>query len=422
MPETAAAQGQAGQAPLEMTFVDATPDQSGAIHEKLRSVIERSDDINFTNPSDFLFSAQNFDVTLDTLASSEQRKSQKELIRRAMRSNDLEAIVVYKRKGDTLHLILLGPSGAQLEHYRSPIRQPTINDKQAIAVLKKIFKVLVPKVRTFRKNNPNADQANPQPQSDGSPPSQRGGGSSTGNAGSSSTNGGGPLESRIAVSVAPVFGQRRLVMDTADVDGIVKHQTPFFGAGLQLSTIFDILDASSSAFGATAFLEFAPFRNKFKGIDKEPKGTYFRSGGRFRFLSALSSTVTLFGQVGGESLNIGLASNSIYVGSTYFAISAGGGVTFRFIEDLEATLEADLMPTVLTNTNDGAFGPGGLSLGFSGGPELRWSGLSPWVLSASYEFLTYSPDHPRPTLDAYKGPASGTDVLHVGGASLGYQF
>ena len=409
------------QKPLAMTFVDASPNQSAAIHDKLRSVVERSNDINFTNPSDFLFNARQFDITLDTLASSTERKKKKELIRRAMRANNLETIVIYKRTGDQLHLILLGPSGAQLEHYRSPIRQPQINDEQAIAVLRKIFKVVVPKVKQFRQRNPDANQTAPQPQQGQGGP-QQGSGKSKKDTSGNDAGSGGRLASGWTIEVAPIFGRRSLSLSNSDRPDLLNHASPILGGGGRLSTIFGALDSKTSALGATVYGEFAPFKTNFTTIEGVRQGTYFRGGARLRYYSALSSTVTMFGQVGGESLNIGLKDNSVYVGSTYFALTAGMGANIRVGDTVEVTLEADGMPTLLTNTNSGAFGDGGFSFGFSGGPTFSLRTFDPWILSASYEFVMYSPDHPNPQQAEYGDSASGTDILHIGGASVGYTF
>jgi len=414
-----AAAGAQPDDPLGMTFVDATPNASATIHDKLRSVVERSSDIDFTDPADFLSEAEKFDVTLDTLASSDKRNGKRELIRRAMRANDLETIVVYKRQGDKLHLILLGPSGAQLEHYRSPIRQPTINDEQAVAVLKRIFEVVVPKVREFRRNNPVAQQPEPRTRTDQPAPSAD---DNSGGSDEADAEAGELLGGNVTLSLAPIFGTRSLVMDDSTTPEILEHRTPIFGGGARLDAIFGILEARRSALGVSGSMEFAPFKTKFPDIQNVSRGTYFRAGGRLKYYSALSETFTLFGQVGGESLHIGLSTNSIYVGSTYFAVAAGGGATIRFSDALAATIDADLLPTLLTNTNDRAFGAGGFSLGVSAGARLELRSFSPWILSATYDFLMLSPEHPKPTYDAYEGPASGTDMLHIGGAHLSYRF
>ncbi|MFB6350400.1 MAG: hypothetical protein ABEK29_01215, partial [Bradymonadaceae bacterium] len=189
-----------------------------------------------------------------------------------------------------------------------------------------------------------------------------------------------------------------------------------------LDAISGLLDSSTGALGVTAFLEFAPFRTRFNQIGKTPQGTYLRSGGQFRYLSAVSSTITLFGQIGGEFLDIGLTSNSIYVGSSYFALTGGAGARFHFIDALSATVEANLLPTLMTDTNDGAFGRGGFSLAVSAGAGLELRSFEPLLLSASYDFTMFSPEHPKPTSQDYSGPASGTDIIHAGGASIGYQF
>ena len=412
------AAGQSGEKPLSLTFVDATPNQSAAIHDKLKAIIRSSDDIDFSKPSNFLFSAQKFDITLDTLSTKQGRTSHRELLRRAMRAHELEAIVVYKRTGKQLHLICIGPTGAELKHFRSPIRQPRITDRQAVAVLKKLFEVLVPEVRSFRQQQSQLNQNRTTIQEEQELATSEDEEIKE-EAVEKHKQSHGNLEQNVTLSVAPIFGRRQLNIQTTKGFKL-GHATPFFGGSARLDTIFGLMSAETAALGGSLYGIYAPFTTRFGEDSQKFQGTFFRAGLSLRYLAGLSSSVVLFGQVGGQTMNLGIKSNPVYVGSTYVSMSGGLGMLYRIREVGDLRLAANALPTLSTNTNDQAFGPGGFSLGFNGVGGFTLRLLDPILLSLYYDFTLYQPKHPKPR--DYDSPASGTDSVHMGGLSLGYSF
>lgn len=405
--------------PLEMTFVDATPEESAKIYEKLRAIISQSDDIDFTDPDNFISAARRFDLSLEVFASSGRRTGHQELIRRAMQANDLESVVVYKRTGDKLHLIVLGPRGSELEHFRSPVRRPEISDDQAVAVLEKIFKVLVPEVRSFRKQQEDLagnDQASARQPSGGAGESDN---EIRERVIAEHKHAHGNLEQKATISLAPMFGRRSLSIST-DGGFTLAHSTPFVGGRVKVDAVLGLMNSDTAAFGGTVYGEYAPFSTQFGPSGDTFPGTYFRGGTRLRYLAGLSSKFILFGQMGGEILDLAIASNETYVGSRYISVTAGVGGIYQIDEIGDVTIEVDGLPTVMANTNDGAFGSGGFSVGVNPSAQFTLRKLSPWVFSATYDFVLYTPTHPKPRL--YDTPAAGTDSVHVGGISAGYRF
>lgn len=418
----AAQEPKSEQAPLEMTFVDATPQNSGAIHDKLREIISNSDDINFADPEEFLFSAKEFDITIDVLGSEKKREEHTELLRRAMRANELEAVVVYKRTGDSLHLIVMGPNGRELKHYESPVKRSQITDKQAVKVLKKLFEVLVPEVRKFRKEKAEEREEEQQGEdeqevADTDEGGEDGGGEEGGSAGTPST---GPVAANITVSASPIFGRRSLTMNTPDRQKILTHITPFLGGGLRLDSNFGVLSAKRAAIGGTLYAQYGRFSTRFRRIDRTVAGTVFRAGGAFRYLGGLSDQAALFGQLGAQAFDIGLESNSIYVGSNYFSVLGGPGLLYRISDIGQLRISANLLASLVTSTNERAFGSGAVSLGASGEAKFTLRVFQPLLLSAYYNLDLYRPRHKNP--GEYEGPASGSDLVHLGGLSVGYQF
>lgn len=422
VPATAAAQE--GAPPLKMTFVDATPNQSGQIRNKLQSIISGSNDINYTKASDFLFQARKYNVTLDTLGDTGLRTEQKTMIKNAMRASDLESMIVYKRVGQTLHLIVIGPQGNELRHFRSEIQSPQISDKQAVGVLRKLFQVLVPEVRSFRESPASSQPAPPPPskeQSAANTPEEQ----LKDKVVKEHKDSHGNLDKHIALNVSPVFGRRSLNLQT-DNGVNLTHTTPFFGFGTQVSGVFGLVESDTAAFGGTAFFDFAPFTTKFskKEDAKEFKGTLFRGGLTLRYLSGVASKLIVYGQIGGEAMNLGLESNPTYVGSTYFSFLGGVGLIYRISPAADLEVEANVLPTALTNTNDRAYGTGAFSVGFNSRAAFSldvWqtSGYS-LFLKAYYDFMLMNPNHPEPR--DYDTAATGSDTLHMGGAAVGFEF
>ena len=419
-PATAAAQE--GAPPLKMTFVDATPNQSAQIRDKLRSIISGSNDIAYTKASDFLFQARKYNVTLDTLAETGLRTKQKTPIAHAMRASDLESMIVYKRVGQTLHLIVIGPRGGELRHFRSEIQRPQITDKQAVGVLRKLFKVLVPEVRSFRES-PDSSQPPPPPPSEQQSVANTPEEQLKDKVVKEHKDSHGNLDKHLALNVSPVFGRRHLKLSTeGGID--LEHTTPFVGFGTEVSGVFGLVKSDTAAFGGTAFFDFAPFSTQFTKNGKKFAGTFFQGGLTLRYLSGVAKKLIVYGQIGGEAMNLGIDSNPTYVGSTYFSFIGGLGLIYRISDAADLDITANVLPTALTNTNDRAFGTGAFSVGFNGKAAFSldvWqtSGLS-MLVKAYYDFTLMNPNHPEPR--DFDTAASGSDTLHIGGAAIGFEF
>lgn len=417
-PDAAAQNDGQRERALSMTFVDATPQASGAIYKKLREIISGSRDIAFTTPSDFLYAATNYQVSLDDLSDAGARVSKQDQIRQAMRAQNLESVVVYKRKSSTLHLIVIGPRGNELRHFRSPIRSERINDQQALGVLRKLFEVLVPDVRQFRRENPDANTG----------PTTTGG-SANGSDGPTDPvkaeavqkhkNQHANLQRGLTLAVSPIFGRRALTI-TTETDFTLGHVTPFFGVGGRVDAVFGLLKADTAAIGGSAFVNYAPFTTSFPGDPTKYRADYFRAGGAIRYMGGVTKSLILFGQLGAEGMNVGIASNRTYVGSTYGALNAGLGLVNRFQDFADLRVYAGAMPTFLTNTNDRSFGDGAVSLGFNADVRFTLRLFDPFRISAFYDLALMNPTHPDPR--AYEGAAKGTDSVHMGGISAAYHF
>jgi len=418
----AVAQSQSDKkAPLELTFVDATPDTSGAIHDKLREIISQSEDISFADPEKFLFSAGEFDVTLDVLASERKRRARTEPIRRALRANELEALIVYERVDERLHLIVIGPNGTQLKHFEAPIKRSQITDEQAVKVLKQLFEVLVPEVRAFRRREARGEgpETKARAEEREGPETDAVDRRTEGDSDAAEASGG-RFDGNVTVSLSPVVGRRSLEMNSAAQQNVLSHRTGFIGVGGRVTSTFGVLSSNRAALGATAFFQFSRFPTRFQGVEETVQGSFFRAGGTFRYIRGLSENLALFGGLGIQGVDVGLEENEVYVGSSYVSLVVGPGLLYRIAEIGRFELGARLTPSLSTSTNQDAFGDGSTSLGFNAEARFTVDSFAPVLLSAYYVFDLYRPSHQSPS--EFEGPADGTDFINIGGLSVGYRF
>lgn len=416
-----AANSEDSRPPLKMTFVDATPDQSAAIYDKLQTIIEQSDNIAYTDSSDFLYESEKFDVTLETLRETGSRTENREVIRRAMRGQGLESIVVYKREPDTLHLVVIGPRGRELRHFRSDVEQPQISDDQAVRVLEKIFEVLMPEVEDFRDEQSSGGETSDETST----------ADADGDGGESSSNDPesirqaairehrreyGNLQPNLTLTLEPTVGRRQLSL-TDQSDFQLQHVTPLLGGGFHADSILSVVSGARAAIGATLHGSFAPFKTNFGPIDQPVSGRYLHGGVGFRYLGGLSRHFILFGEAGGRFLQVALDNNEFYSGSLYVTGVGGMGLIYRISDAVQARLFAGALPTFLNQTHNGAFGPSTFSLGAEGTARFNFTVSDPFVVSAFYRFQFLSPSHPNPPDHA--GTVAGTDMLHTGGIGFG---
>lgn len=406
---------EADERPLVMTFIDVSSEADGQVGEKLRSIISNSEQVEFRSAETALPEIEKFDVDREVLASTRKRGSHRELIRRAMRAQELESIVVYERVRDTLHLIVIGPTGGELRHFRERAPSSRLSDDRAVEYLEEIFEVLVPEVRTFRKQRSEISKERGLTEEDSlgatDDPKEK--------AVVEHRRKHGNLRQNLTLSASPIFGRRQLSMVTGSGYRL-DHSTPFFGAEGRVEGILGLIAADTAALGGTAFGQFAPFSTRFDESDGASPGTLFRTGLSARYLAGLGPALVLYGEAGGELLDIGLESNSVYVGSRYVAGSGGVGLMYRFEGIGTVDVAGHALPTFLTETHEGAFGDADFSFGAKAHGAFTFSGLDPLVFSASYSFVLYRPTHRNPP--AYAGEALGNDFLHIGGLSAGYRF
>lgn len=414
-----AAQPDESRPPLKMTFVDVTPEESAAIQDKLRAIIRQSDDIAYTESNQFLSASSDFDVTLETLRDTGSRTENREVIRRAMRAQDLESIVVYKREPDTLHLVVIGPRGRELRHFRSDVEKPQISDDQAVQALKRIFEVLVPEVRDFRgqtsSEEARATETSGAESGDGSssePPPD----SARAEAIREHRRAYGNLQPALTASLEPTLGRRQLSLaDQADFQ--LQHVTPLIGAGFHADAILSVVSGARAAIGATVHGSWAPFKTNFAAIDGAVGGQYFHGGIGFRYLGGLSRQFILFGEAGARYLDISLDDNEFYTGSAYLAGLGGLGLIYRISDSVQGRISAGLLPHFASQTHDGAFGESGFSLGGEGTARVNVIVSDPWIVSVFYRFQLFAPNHTNPPDHVQQ--VAGSDTIHTGGVGFG---
>lgn len=404
--------------PLAMTFVDATPQTSGPIYDELQGIVQSSEGLDHIPPSDFLFDAERFRVGLDVLADDEARRERRQLIKRAMIAHRLEAIVVYKQHDDAFHLIVLGPNARELEHFEAPIRRSTMTNRQALGVLEKLFDVLIPEVRTYRKKREQLDSSRqtiddqplppPPDEPSGDAPSDR----------SSTTSSSGETTPGVTFSASPMFGHRQLDVSTQN-DFRLQHATPFYGARADVGGRFVRLGSERRAgLGAAGFFEGGFFKTSFPNEDSVYPGRLLRGGLDLRYWHDVGATWRLYGSAGFEGMGLAIDPNFTYVGSEYLATRIGAGATVRFERLATLELTAHALPMLAANTDDGAFGASATTVGFDGSARFVLRPLNPLRLALFYDVSWYPVRHPTPR--DYRTPASGRDLINVLGLSIGY--
>lgn len=419
----------AQEAPLKMVFLKSDPDDGDQTYEKLRGVLEASDDIQLIPSTQLLAQARNEGLSLETFRSSEQRIDAADQFMRAMKAAQVEAIIVYDifGGGRTVQLVAIGPWGSELSDVRERVSRP-VSDNEALALFKEAFSMLIPQVRAFRAEQQAKAQreSDMQQEQDSLEEELMGSEEKTSlkdQVVEEQRRAYGNLKTGLEIRGGAIFGYRAMDLSTT-ADFTLDHSTPLAGIAGRLDTIFLVSDGERQAFGASLWGHFAPFKTTFNTGDstniQEYPGQFINFGVDLTYLRGLSSEVVLRGNLGTEITSIRLNPNRFYTGNRYIYARAGIGIMYRIAELIDINVDALLLPVLSSELSGNDFGSSNVHLAFGLDSSLDFRFLDPFLISVRYGLRSWNATYPDPNV--IPESASTSDLAHMANVFVGFRF
>ncbi|MGM0555854.1 MAG: hypothetical protein ACQEVA_05710 [Myxococcota bacterium] len=419
----------AQEAPLRMVFLKSDPDDGNQTYNKLRSVLEASDDIQLIPSDQLLAEARSQGLSLETFRSSEQRINAADQFMRAMKAAQVEAIIVYDifGGGRTVQLVAIGPWGSELSDVREQVSRP-VSDNEALALFKEAFSMLIPQVRAFRaEQQAQAEREEQLEQEDQSLEeelaAEREEKSLKDQVVEDQRAAYGNLTEGFAVRGGTILGYRSMDLST-DANFTLDHATPLVGIAGRVDAIFSVTSGERQAFGASLWGHFAPFLTTFNTGNaseiQEHPGQFVNFGVDGTYLRGLSSSLIFRGRLGLELTSLRIDPNEFYTGNRYVYLRGGAGLMYRIQDLIDINLDGLLLPVFSSELSGTDFGPGQFTLGFGVDSSLDFRFLDPFIISVHYGLRYIGASYPEPNVISQ--PASTVDLAHMANIFLGYRF
>jgi hypothetical protein len=411
--------------PLRLVFVNSDPDDGSAVYDEVAGVLDASEDIELVGPTDLLAAGEERGVSLETFRDGDRREKNAGTFKEMLAQTSAESIMVLDvfGGGHTMQLVVIGPRGDELADIRQSIDGTKPSQEESVKALRKVFKVLVPKVRSFRKEEARKKEQSADIDLIGD--DEKTEPSAKDRVVREHHESHGSLSAGATSTVGMIFGRRSLQLST-EADYALEHASPFVGASAEIDTIFALMDGDTAAIGATVFGAYAPFKTVFNtsaGPALELPSTFSNVRLDLKYISGVGSNVLLRGKVGAEIMAVTIEENQAYTGSRYTNLRVGAGMTYQAGQLAELELDAAALPTLSANTSRDAMGAADLGVGFHGAARLHMTALEPVGVSVGYDFHYYPANYASPNLDALGGrSASTTDIVQMANVMIGYGF
>lgn len=416
----------ADEAPLRLVFVNSDPSDGMVVYDEVKSVLQMSKDLELKDPGVFLSAGVAHSVKLETLRDGAKRAESGEAFKAMLAASDAEGALILDvfGGGRTMQLVVIGPQGDQLGDIRQTISARPTQD-ESVTALKKVFKVLVPEIREARERAP-APRAEVGLIGQNEPPVDTD--SIKARVIAEHRQQHGNLTLGATPRVGAFFGTRSLALEAENSDYELTHASPFVGVGLDVDTILALLDADTTAIGASLFFAWAPFTTMLADADgnaQEKPSSFVNLRLDLHYIKGMSEHLLLRGTLGAEMLKLSVddTDNEIYLGNDYYNLRAGAGLTYTFGELARLHLDAAALPVLSAHVSEETMGSADFSWGFDVGARLEVIAFGPYVASLGYQFKHYGVTYSAPKFaELRETTASATDSFHLGQVVVGYQF
>lgn len=413
-----------GEDPIRLVFLNTDPSDGMIVYHAVEEVLNMSKDLQLISPDKLLTAGTQHGVKLETFRSGEKREESTEAFAQTLADTGAETVFALDvfGGGQTMQIVVIGPSGKQLADIRQRISAAEPTQDESVTALKKAFKVLVPRIREHREQL--AEQAAApevglvgldEPNEDDSIKAR---------AIAEHRKAHANLTRGVNPQAGLIFGSRSFSVDTPDTYQ-VSHSSPFVGVGAQVDAIFALFDGQTSAVGGSLFGAYAPFTTSFAGATgpEEKSSSFANLRLDLYYMKGVSSDVILKGGLGGEYLGVSIEPNNVYQGNHYVNLRAGLGVIYQFGELAELHLDAMALPVLDADVSDGKLGKASVTVGADFALRVDVVAFGPVRASLGYQFKYYPAKFESPRLVMLRGALAETsDLFHLGNVLVGYDF
>lgn len=420
--------------PLRLVVVDMTSRYGNDSYDALDELVRGSDQIDVVPTGAFRRSIRIFGIDREDFETPEGRGEVVDQIAAVMWDIEAEGILLHfvEEESSRVRVVVIGPHGWELGESAEDLADGSLEEDEAIALLRGVFGLLVPEVRGFRRDVTEGDITDDD---FADPPDASGEDDSATEEQEDESNGDrepspreqalaahrqryGNLERHITAHLGPMFGYRSLQMNQPQGSFAIRHSTMLAGLGLHVDGLIMTLDRDTAALEAGGFVGWSPFSTVFD--DQELSGRFFRISAEGRYINARSATLRFRALAGIETMNIGIAANEYYTGHGYLGARLGVGVEQYFGSVMSLKIDALFLPILTASNSGGAYGDIDGWLGAGADVALSFQIFDPLQAALFYGVQYFDLSYPDPQV--IDSPAVSTDFLHQITVGVGYRL
>jgi hypothetical protein len=401
--------------PLRMGLLEVSKKENTRAYRTFRGVVESAKNVDIVSSSELLGEADAVGLTAAILRSSRKRVERREQIQEWMEGLGLEALILVDvfSRGRKFQAVVFGPDGQPIVDVRRKIKRWKLPKSKAKALLRDVFRQLVPAVRESRaarlaaeadSESDNSDNSNEDSMVfDEADLDEEEASDETDDA---SLN--------YLVDVGLLAGSRSLL--TSSQDGLqIAHDTPLLGAAISGEVVLPRLLGDATTLTVNVGLDVAPFATIFEGTFQYAS-LFLRYGAGVRGDYALTDTLSAGLCLGVSVLQLTIDANPVYTGSRYMHGRIGGRLGYA-ANDLSVAAHVVGLPVFETVDSNGVYGAPGFYFGVELGGEVRYQ-----ITSMFFFRAVYSLNHFGPSYAERSDPVTSSDTLHLltigGGVAL----
>jgi hypothetical protein len=413
---------------LEVVLIDSDPRDKGRALKPIEKALEARDDVKVTSEKDFLESAKERDVTLETLRKGSEREKHEKEIAAAMNDAGIEVVIVVDaiKKRRYAQAVVLGPKGRELADIRERISRLKNNKRVDKYILNEAFKVAEAEVLEYREM---VAQKREEERRKAEEEQRRQAAAEAAAASESELAAKVDVEDEVSDTSNPAFtltvsgfvGQRSFSAEAAESSYLIEHTAPLAGASAELGVRLATFGAGTLGFEAQG--DYAPMSVEFVADGGDPftvSGHHVAGRGEFAYRHRFGSAFARVG-VGADAVSSTLDPNSFFTGSRYIAGRATLGGGFGQADGFLVQVNGGVLPVLANNISGQAYGEtDGIGIAYTGQARISYALTNSLSMQLGYDMRLYSNSFDEPTLAS--STVNTSDLIHGGTIGIGYRM
>ncbi len=405
-----------------IVIIDSDPGDKGRAFKPLDKALSGRKDVKVTSEAEFLESAKERGVTLETLRKGSAREKNEEPIANAMADAGIEVLIVVDaiKKRRYAQAVVLGPKGKELADIRERISRIRKTSGANKHVLNKAIKAAQPEVAAHREMLRKKAEAERLAAAKADEKTAKAASAEDAEVAASMEVAQEQPESTgepfMMLSVAGLLGQRSFSAEAAESSYAIDHSVPLAGATMELG--LTLARFGNGLIGFEAQGDYAPMSVEFVADGGEPftvSGHHVAGRGELVYRHRFGAAFTRIG-FGADAVSSTLDPNSYFTGTRYIAGRGTIGAGFGDVNGFMVELNGGVLPVFSNNTSGQAYGEAPLALAYTGQGRIRLAFTSAIGMQLGYDLRLYSNTYEEPPLASSAVEAS--DLIHGGNIGL----